>query len=177
MPQLHFIQLVSLNWHWLIVNELIELTVLLEYHLRLASLIGITWWILWLPYTTTWSSTGNNCFFAIVNFRITLSWIKVSTDLQLVCLRYDSWVSFLSIDRLLLSLIHGCVAPLNHTSIICPMYVDSRLFFLVYWLYGRGCCSSSALGLLFNGFVQSLLLFVLEQCLFVQLLFLFSHYR
>lgn len=177
VPQLHFIQLLSLNWDCLIVNELVELTVLLEYHLRLAALVGGTRRILGLPYATTWSSTGNNCFFAIVNFRITLSWIEVATDLQLICLRYDSWVSFFSIDRLLLSLIHGGVALLNNTSIICPIYVDSRLLFLVYCLYGRGCCASSTLCLLFNGFVQSLLLFVLEQCLFVHLLFLFSHYR
>jgi hypothetical protein len=78
---LHLIQLLSLNRDWLVVDELVELTVLLENHLRLAALGKVSRWILWLAYTSSLASSSNNCFFAIVYFRITLSGIEVSTDL------------------------------------------------------------------------------------------------
>lgn len=177
VPQLHLIQLLSLNRHWLIVDELIELAVLLEYHLRLASLVKISWWILWLAHTTAWSTTANYCFFAIVNFRITLSWIEISTHLQLVSLRYDSRISFFSIDGLLLSLVHCCIPSLNCARFISSIHIDSRLFFFIYGRYGRRCRPSSSVRLLFNSFIQSLLLFVLEQCLLIHLLLLFCYYK
>jgi hypothetical protein len=174
---LHLVQLLSLNRDWLVVDQLVELTVLLENHLRLAALGKVSRWILWLAYTRSLASSGNDCFFAIVYFRITLSGIKVSADLQLICLRNNSRISFLSIDSLLLSLIHSGVSPMNQPRFIRSIDVNSRFFLLVCGRYGWGCrSSSSTLSLLLNSFVQSLLLLVLEQCLLVHLLLFFSYY-
>ena len=157
MPQLHLIQLLSLNRNRLIVDQLVKLPVLLKNHLRLASLIKVPRRILGLPCTTSWSSSRNNRFFSIVNFGITLSRIEVSTDLQLICLRYYRRIGFLSIDSLL-SLIHGGISPLSYTCFVCPVNVNSRLLLLV-WRRDRRGSRSSALSLL-NSFVQSLLLLV-----------------